>query len=127
MILEEKDLSPLANKADALLFFVDDTGNASSSARKNFPDICQVTQMMFMAKAFPSGGIVFKTSEGKYIIVGQDGPAAGIIDQLLEMLSEHDIDLVNVAPTDNFNIESVKSEVAHNGSGPTLVFCKRLD
>lgn len=127
MILEEKDLSPLANKADALLFFVDDSGNASNSVRTYFPDICQVAQMMFMAKAFPSGGIVFKTSEGKYIIVGQDGPVASIINRLSEMLSEHEIDLVNVAPTDNFNIESVKSEVIHDGSGPTLVFCKRLD
>jgi hypothetical protein len=127
MKLEEKNVSPATNKADALLFFVDENGNATNGARSLFPDICQVAEMMFMTKTFPSGGIAFTTAEGRHIVVGQRGPIKQILDYLIQILDERKIESINVASIDEFNYSIAQTEISNTEDGPTIIFCNPLE
>jgi len=126
MRIEEKNVSAVANKADALFFFVDQNGSATKTARSLFPDICQVAEMMFMTKTFPSGGIAFTTTDGQHIIVGQRGPLKEVIESLLNILEERKIESINIASIDEFNYSLAQAEVKIDDNGPTITFCNPL-
>lgn len=110
MKVNQVEGSIFSQKADAVLFFVDESGNSPTAALKTFPDICQVAQMMTMTKSFSNGMIVFTTIDKKKIIVAQEGDLINVVSQLAEVSNEHEISSVNVASTHFFSSETLDKE-----------------
>lgn len=127
MNIDIKDVSVFSNSADALIFFVDESGNAPKQAITAVPDICQVAQMMSLANSFPEVGLVFTTLKNQKIIVSRPRSGHDIIATMLDLIQEHEIKSVNIAPTDFFNSEVVAEIPQANELDVTMVFCKPLE
>lgn len=126
MNIEARDVSVFANKADALLFFIDSGGNAPKQANAAFPDICQVAQMMTMARLFPAMGLVFTTQEGQKIIVSNSQSCNDIYESLLNVIDEHEIKSINIASTEFFDNETFSHLSSDTSSDVTIFFCHQL-
>jgi len=126
MKIDTKDTSVFANKADALIFFIDESGNAPKQANINVPDICQVAQMMILANSFPETGLVFTTREDRKIIVSKSKSSSEICESLIKIINEHKIKSVNVAPTEFFDAEIASGIPDETAMDVTLVFCNPL-
>jgi len=124
--IDIKDVSVFSNPADALVFFVDDSGNAPKQATIAVPDICQVAQMMFLANCFPEAGLVFTTLNNQKIIVSRPKSGHDIIATIFDLIQEYEIKSVNIAPTDFFDSEIVAAIQQANELDVTMVFCKSL-
>lgn len=126
MKIDTKDSSVFANKADALMFFVDGTGNAPKQANAIVPDICQVAQMMALANSFPDDGLVFTTLEDRKIIVSLPKLNEEICASIIRIIKEHDIQSINIAPTDFFDPNTVSEIAGNTEADVTLIFCNPL-
>ena len=126
MKIDTKDSSVFANKADALMFFVDNTGNAPKQANAIIPDICQVAQMMALANSFPNDGLVFTTLEDRKIIVSLPRLSEEICTSIIKIIEEHKIQSINIAPTDFFDLNTVLGIVNDTDIDATLIFCNPL-